>query len=434
MRFPSTLRTCLAFWTLATCLQAVAQDSADHINLVEPTGATPAVHAAARPATLTAGTTEEIDQLRSQVAALEARLNEPLHNEPLHHEPLHHEPLHHEPLEMGYESQEYSSSYREDGYESYGGSCCGGGMSGESTCGGSMCGHRCRCCSNPCCRSSGFVGGAEGVFLEPYNSAGTGFNTADVAAEVVGLPPIFDVTTTLAAEVDPDFEATGRVWVGYQGKGGLGVRARYWEFDDGADAAATLLADTIIGLVVETPVDIFHDWDTSVFDVEVFDTSRLGCHWDATWSAGYRHVEYEEARGLSATADAVVPVEISLEKEFDGDGLTAGFEVRRRMGGRFGLFASARGSVLFGDEDNTLAVDVPTIVTVDVTDEEENVVKSIFETQMGVEFVRPAARRATLFARGGVEAQYWDSFGVPGVLTDESVGFFGFFGSVGLSR
>jgi hypothetical protein len=152
-----------------------------------------------------------------------------------------------------------------------------------------------------------------------------------------------------------------------------------------------------------------------------------------TWSLGYRHVDYTELRSFTGLTGAL-PFNFATQKDFDGDGLTAGLEARRLVGCCWGLFGNVRSSVVFGDERTTLLVLIDGINQSFIANQ-NNVVHSIFETQLGAEFVRPTSRGATLFARGGVEAQYWDGFGVGDTLTlDESVGFFGFFGTVGVSR
>jgi hypothetical protein len=166
-------------------------------------------------------------------------------------------------------------------------------------------------------------------------------------------------------------------------------------------------------------------------DVEVIDSTRLGCYWDATWSLGFRYVEYEEVRGVA------VPglFSIAAEKQFSGIGTTGSFELRRPVTNALNLFGNTRASILMDDDDNSLTIGLGPGAIV-ITERQANDVKFIFETQMGLEWAQPTYSGGCYFARVGVEMQYWNNFGVSPIslLFDESAGFGGFFASVGLSR
>jgi hypothetical protein len=108
------------------------------------------------------------------------------------------------------------------------------------------------------------------------------------------------------------------------------------------------------------------------------------------------------------------------------------------------LFGSARASAIYGDEVTQLMEFVAPGPLSARSETERNDVKYIWEAQLGVEYVMPLSSGASLFARAGAEVQYWGGFGVnqdifdlagnPNLPSDASVGFAGFFATVGLAR
>lgn len=244
-------------------------------------------------------------------------------------------------------------------------------------------------CCNPCCYSPGVNAGMEVVWLELHHSR--------------GLPNGFD------PDIRPDFEPTGRFWIGYTGERGVGFRFRYWEYDH-------------VNIGRGGGLGSFHNLETNVFDAEILGNIDLGCCWAMTAFGGYRYVEYDEDVGITSPNGLLFGGGFQSERH----GLTLGAELRRSLR-RITLFANARASALYGDEDEffggTLA------------DHEENNLGFIYETQMGIEVNRRTARGATLFARALLEAQYWDSFsGEFGFDGGEATGFIGGGFSVGIRR
>jgi hypothetical protein len=318
---------------------------------------------------------------------------------------------------------------------------CGAPAVHEAHCGCGACGGcGCGCCCDPCCRSQGFYGGVELSYLKAHNSSGTGPTGLLAAARSVNVGGI--TVDSSVAEIDPDFEPTPRLWIGYQRCDGLGVRLRYWEYDHSFDVAIgspfTLFFDTFTQTI--PGADGFHGWDTWIADIEVTDSSLVGCYWDVTWSCGFRQVEFVENVGLGLPGFPL----LIMSKSFIGSGLTASVEVRRRATCNIGLFCSARASAIYGDEDTQLVDRFgPGLITAN-SETERNDVKYIWEAQLGVEYIMPLSSGASLFARAGAEVQYWGGFGVnqdifdqegnPNLPGDASVGFAGFFATVGLAR
>jgi hypothetical protein len=159
---------------------------------------------------------------------------------------------------------------------------------------------------------------------------------------------------------------------------------------------------------------------------------NLGCNWDASVFSGFRYVEFEHLRASRFNATGLN----FSAAEFDtaAYGLTLGGELRRCIGNGLAAFVNARGSVLFGDEDEyAQTIDVsPELLLVD---EELNNIYYIWEAQAGVQWTRELQQGGYLFARAAAEVQFWDNF-VGEELFDggESVGFGGLSLSAGIIR
>jgi hypothetical protein len=276
----------------------------------------------------------------------------------------------------------------------------GGGCSscgGDSCC--DSCDSGCGCC-DPCCRPAGVIGGAEIAFLKPHHSLGIrGANNTDM---------------------DYSYEASHRIWAGYQGSDGLGWRIRYWEFNH-----------TVTAPDVTAPADRTDsvNYDTYIIDLEFVDSMSLGCYWDASIFGGFRYVEFDELYEARVTATGV-PV---TGRQFDNSsyGLTLGGELRRCIGNGLAGFVNTRASVLMGDEDELVDAAGAWVVL----DEELDNIYYIWEAQAGAQWTRELQQGGYLFARAAVEVQFWDNFsGEPTFDGGESWGLGGFAFSAGIIR
>ena len=258
-----------------------------------------------------------------------------------------------------------------------------------------------------------------------------------------GVAPLFDAVIDLVNSAgiagvpveEPEFsyEPAWRLWLGYEFAGGFGVRTRYFQFDHTASATTVFPAGTGV-----SPLNFAYGLETHVFDLELTDALRLGDKWDLLLSAGYRYVEYRENNVANITALGA-PITLATGFESQSYGMTIGGELRRALGQRFALFGSARGSVLFGKEDEVFVVGltIPGLVagSLDLTEREDDNVKSILEFQVGGQWEYEFGNGSLLFVRGSVESQIWDNFsGTPILSSSASTGFFGFGIGLGLSR
>jgi hypothetical protein len=344
----------------------------------------------------------ELSELQARLATLEAQLQQG--------------------MTSGYEAAVVQGAHQT-------GAMHGGHAQPSGGCGCNQCTPCSTCGCEPCgCherrRQHGPYIEGEFVYLKPHNSGGTG-----VSALALGVDPLVSLA------IDPDFEPTARYAAGWQLADGFGVRGRFWEFDHDADEEATLDAGTEIGgeiLAADTTVSIFHDWDLYYIDLEVFDSTDFG-GWAITWSAGVRYISYQEERGLTPVEGT--SVDFVQTKSIDDFGLTSSVEFRRKVLHCLGVFANARASFLMGDEENTLDLVVGGVTVASIEEEQSNDIKYIYEAQFGAEYTTPLGGGSFIFARVGLEMQFWDNFGNAALITsDESTGFAGAFAAAGLMR
>ncbi len=221
------------------------------------------------------------------------------------------------------------------------------------------------------CRTPGIVAGGEITWLKVFDTEGQGSNFA--------------------------YQAAPRFWLGYQFEGGLGMRARYFEYDKQAS----------------TPGSNFYDGFHMVnFDLEVTDTFDLG-KWSGLISGGVRFTEYREEYNAAGTDF----------EELAGSniGLVLGIEGYRPITDNVYLFGLTRGSVSIADKRVN---DAGTILGNDYS-------FFIWELQLGAEYRYHLCGTSYLFARAAAEAQVWSGIGDNDT---EDITLFGGLFSVGLAR
>jgi hypothetical protein len=90
-------------------------------------------------------------------------------------------------------------------------------------------------CCNPCCWNGpgfpcGWYAGGEFIYMQPQWKA---FDAFTLTANPPGGSP---TATTVAHEYD--YDETFRLWAGYTGCSGVGVRVSWWELDHDSDTAS----------------------------------------------------------------------------------------------------------------------------------------------------------------------------------------------------
>lgn len=186
----------------------------------------------------------------------------------------------------------------------------------------------------------------------------------------------------------------------------LGVRGRYWSFNNDAESDDNDIVDV----------------DTNYFDVELFQKVQVTQNNELEWSMGLRTMEFEQMQ----TGNAGV---ISILGDFDGFGGTVALEGKRKLCKYSKLYARCRYSILIGKHTSEIYNNGVLLGTWEAYD------SNVYQTEIafGYEFNIPLADWNTLNINIGYEWQNWsnvalgdNSFGGVGnddVLEDAS--FFG---------
>ena len=207
---------------------------------------------------------------------------------------------------------------------------------------------------------------ASGLAISPAQAGQDTFASGITGgAEVSLLKPFQTEETTTGFGYDP---AT-RIWFGYQGSNGVGVRARWWQYDERSSA----------------PSSNFTRIKMQTIDLEATKAFKLG-RMKGLVSGGLRFAEYrEDDNGFST---------IEIPSAY---GLVAGVELRRPIYGRFSLFGEGRQSFLFDGSWN------------DGGTPRGNITFAISELKLGVEYAYPLMNTGLdLFGQLAGEAQFWN--------------------------
>jgi hypothetical protein len=215
--------------------------------------------------------------------------------------------------------------------------------------------------------------------------------------------------------------------VGWVRHDGLGVRARYWEFDHCAPPAQ---ADPLTATLCV---------DTYTFDVETFDTFCLNRNWDLEVSFGIRYTEFAEVM-TDDDRNALDGIDVR-RNTFSGYGGVAALELRRAIGTSGTTWVRARGAILMDDKDVFNDNDIATPGNAqDVT--LIDVVVGMTELAFGYDYVVPICDGSYYFFRASAEWQNWYNFSSSFSAVDDErtfggqsdVGFGGFGFGAGILR
>jgi hypothetical protein len=201
------------------------------------------------------------------------------------------------------------------------------------------------------CGCSTWTFGAELLFLKGFNSAG--------------------------AFGDLDYRAGVRFWGAWQRPDGLGVRLRYFDYDN----------QGAVGLV-----------DTDSLDIEAMDSLQLGCNWTLIVAGGVRFTDF-----------------VTVGGDFHGIGPVVSAELYRTINCNTQLYGITRAAILVDDGANPGGLADSTI--------------SVSEIQIGIQRTRELQSGALAFGRVGYEAQWYDDVATGGT---SSVTLHGFAFSLGV--
>lgn len=215
------------------------------------------------------------------------------------------------------------------------------------------------------CGTGGLFGSVEVTFLRPRLS---------------GATPAF-ATNNGGRLIDQEFDTGVRYELGYRTDNGLGVRGRYWSFDEAYHYLPPF-----------GPAQL--SIQAQAADAELTLDQRLR-NWDLSLSSGVR---YGKLRYDSNAAGAYGVGEAS----FEGFGPTLSMGAKRRLSDSgFALFGTVRGSVLWGEIQNaSMLLNMP---RGPIRDE----IATTFENQLGVSWGTLLGRVGRVEVRTAWETQLW---------------------------
>jgi hypothetical protein len=285
------------------------------------------------------------------------------------------------------------------------------------------------CCSeaaksshqNKC--KGGLEAGVSLFFAKPQMKESFQATVVDVATGTLGLVPF-----------SFDNDISPRVWLGYFGDSGAGVRARYWQYDHNADPLSLVATPTTFpgvsavtvifpsAISTAAPGDVLSvgsGLEVHTLDIEgAMRNEVMGIN--MLVSAGFRWASMEQNFDSVVIGAGQIPTgALNWTRNFEGGGLTAAADAKKRIGGSaFAVFGSARGSLLYGEKELRRSVfgDVtppsaatPPFAVLENADE----VSGIFELALGGEWSRQTKNFGNFFVRGTYETQLWTAAGAP---------------------
>lgn len=242
-------------------------------------------------------------------------------------------------------------------------SCPNGTCSDCDPCGESGCG----------CGGGGIVFQAEALFFKYFRADGMRAGNYD------------NVPAVSTDDIEFQYSITPRLTLGYVFDNGLGIRTRWWQYDQDGDA---IFPDTLVAMGV----------DAQTVDLELFEVFDLNDRWSVEIAGGIRYNDFKEWM-IDSIPDA------TRSNSFSGFGGEISLEARRSLGRWGGLYLRGREAILQGDK---------TVLNYRPATTDQNAILrdstlSMTEIAMGYEYTRQL-RRAVVTVRTGYEWQNWSNF------------------------
>ncbi|HEV3261297.1 MAG TPA: Lpg1974 family pore-forming outer membrane protein [Gemmataceae bacterium] len=322
--------------------------------------------------------------------------------------------------------------------------------------------------SDPGAQQGGhFVAGAGLYLIKPFFDTNPAFRTSTTTV-TGGIFNVTSTTQTQQQDFEYDLAAAPLIWIGYVADNGLGVRGRWWSFDQGSrfemldQAGVSITSAAPQGLSIHSPGSVLFpgvnadslafnsNLRLDVWDLEATQDFRLG-GWALTVSGGARYVHmaqnYNAYRTNPGGVQGVLLVTDNGEAlhsghNFNGAGPTVALEVRRPLGDTgLALYGNARGSLLYGDgkQHTTLSQQFSGVVgvtpfdmvhTSDVVGSRDDLLP-IVELELGAEYGMDMGRLRP-FIRTGVVGQTWFGAGNATSVTG-NLGFLGLTATAGVN-
>ena len=267
--------------------------------------------------------------------------------------------------------------------------------------------------------------------------------------------PAYFTTTTPGGRTtnsQHDFNNQGNgaplAFLSYTFENGIGIQGRWFRYEGSTSTSGNLDGNTGIsdgsGNSLGTPgagshIDVNSQLKLNVIDLELTQKWVFGCWWlQAT--GGVRYAYIYEGYQMNVTDPVNGNASSSSSHTFNGFGPTISFEVHRRLwDSAFGVYGSARGSLLFGTLSENFQITSPLVANAAGSNNSTSIIP-VGEVEMGGEWSH-CWGRVRIFGQLGVVGQIWGNAGnasTGGTLATGSLGNqstsaanFGFIGGVG---
>jgi hypothetical protein len=258
--------------------------------------------------------------------------------------------------------------------------------------------------------------GGDLLFLRPQFSSNPAFSVAQVDGGTYA--------NIVDRELEFDCGASPRVWLGCDSPAGVGVRAAFWYFDQAAGREDATISDGGFSSLALPPVgptqlatgergttaNVGAGLRMYALDLEITKTASPG-DWDLLVSGGLRYASIDQTyRARIRDANDVLRGSIDYAHGLQGIGPTLSIQAHRCLAWGAGLFGLARGSVLFGTGDVSLAaydnLASVSAFTMDYSAERDDVLP-VGEVQIGADWKGRRGAWGQFFIRGAFEGQVW---------------------------
>jgi hypothetical protein len=332
-------------------------------------------------------------------------------------------------------------------------------------------------------------GGLDALFLQPHFTSNPALTDTISSSTTNATIPTQGISTSNSTTTTADFDYQGsvspRIWIGFQNADGIGVRGRWFHFDQRSrDVSSTSTASgsflppitsfnsttaaSAVGGISNGGTNSANGTISGTGSVLTASSRLLVDAWDVEatfaiqrgncsflFSGGGRYLHTAQSYGavlpgvfrtdIGATGvlvDRDLTEEAVLSRRtFTGGGPTVALDAMHRLGqSNLSLFGAGRASLLYGhtrqsvqtntffyDEDfdaagNVVQVDTTTVTTSSATS--GNRLLSVLELELGLEWTRPIGRGAEFVLRPAAVAQLY----LDGGNASSASGNFGLYG------
>ncbi|MCA9262993.1 MAG: hypothetical protein KDA60_04070 [Planctomycetales bacterium] len=215
-------------------------------------------------------------------------------------------------------------------------------------------------CAGSCATCNRWSAGVEFTLLKPHFEGNPAF-TVMTSDGVTG-------ENYTDSEFGYDTEFSPRVWIETLSQESLGFRVVYWQFDHAA-SNATVSPDANgfgridhpafgdVDLSTTIPNSVYSaDSDVNAYTIDMEGTKSFACGaWAVTASGGLRFGEIDQTyRSVLTDAQGQTQGTINYDHRIQGVGPTISVRTQRPFSRYLSLFATGRGSLLYGDSDSSL--------------------------------------------------------------------------------